>query len=296
MSSQKASYRGFCFIICASIAWGTVGVATQLIAAHNTTNALSVAFFRLALAAPIFFLGAWFLLGRRFWQIKARHLAIMLIMGTMQALYQASYTASVNATGITISTLIAICIAPVIVALVSTLLLRERLPLRALLALICALTGTVLLVAARTHVGKDQFSLLGIWLALLAATGYAIYILCGQRLTSIYHPLHINAVAFGSGALLLFLCASATHLVTTYSISGWFLLLYLGCIPTALAYGLFQAGMRTQSATITSILTLCEPLTAALLAWLIFREELGALGLLGAALLLGAMILLVKKP
>ena len=45
----------------------------------------------------------------------------------------------------------------------------------------------------------------------------------------------------------------------TLTLLGGLLLLYLGCIPTALAYVLFQAGMRSTPATLTSILTLAEP-------------------------------------
>jgi DME family drug/metabolite transporter len=68
----------------------------------------------------------------------------------------------------------------------------------------------------------------------------------------------------------------------------------MGCIPTALAYVLFQAGMHSTPATLTSILTLAEPLTAAILAWLIFRERLSLLGILGALLLLGTIFLLAR--
>ena len=45
-----------------------------------------------------------------------------------------------------------------------------------------------------------------------------------------------------------------------------------------------------------SIVTMCEPLTAALLAWILFREELGPFGLLGAGFLLGAMAIMVLVP
>ena len=68
----------------------------------------------------------------------------------------------------------------------------------------------------------------------------------------------------------------------------------MGCIPTALAYVLFQAGMRSTPATLTSILTLAEPLTAAILAWLIFGERLSPLGILGALLLLCTIFLLAR--
>lgn len=290
--SQRSSQRDFWSIVAASVAWGTVGVATQTIYTHTVTNALSLAFFRLGIATPLFLLASTFLLGRRFWQIKRRDLLIMLGMGIMQGLYQDSYNAAISYTGVTISTLIALCVAPVIVALVSPFIAHERLTRRTLIALICALTGTILLVIARSQPGKQNISLLGILLSLLAASGYAIFILCGRQLANRYHPLHVNTIAFSTGALLLFLLSIPTKLVVTYPAWEWLILLYLGCIPTALAYWLFQSGMRSLSATVVSIVTLCEPLTAALLAWLLFHEQLNLFGLLGAGLLLGTLLLL----
>jgi DME family drug/metabolite transporter len=88
--------------------------------------------------------------------------------------------------------------------------------------------------------------------------------------------------------------ALAAGFVVTYPLAGWALLLHLGLLPTALAYVLFFSGIRHITATSASIVTLVEPLTSTLLAWLLFGERLGPLGLLGAALLLGAIGLLYR--
>ena len=48
--------------------------------------------------------------------------------------------------------------------------------------------------------------------------------------------------------------------------------------------------MKALSATIVSIVTLLEPLTAAVLAWIFFHEQLNPPGLLGAILLLASMV------
>lgn len=296
MLAHTSSRRDFWLIVCASLSWGTVGVANQAIYAHVATNALSLAFFRLLIAAPLFVLASRMLPGGRLFRVKPRDLVVMILMGVMQALYQASYSASIAYAGVTVPTLVALCAAPILVALFSPFMTRERLNRLTLVALVCALFGTFLLVEAQPHTSGGGVSLLGVLLALLAGGGYAGFILCGRLLTSHYHPLHVNAVAFATGALLLFLLAMPTGLTLAYPLWAWLLLLYLGCIPTAVAYGLFQVGMRSLSATVVSIVTLCEPLAAALLAWIFFHEELGWLGLLGAALLLGAMALILLPP
>jgi DME family drug/metabolite transporter len=119
--------------------------------------------------------------------------------------------------------------------------------------------------------------------------------LSGRAVARRYHPLQINTIAFAAGALALLPVAALTGFVVTYPPMGWALLLYLGLIPSALAYGLFLTGMRSTPATVASVLTLVEPLTATILAAILFGERLGALGLLGGALLLGAILVLALK-
>lgn len=295
MSSQNTSRRDFLLIVCASISWGTVGIANQTMYTYGVTNAFSLSFLRLAIATPLFFLACWMRLGRNLFRIKPRDLGVMMLMGSMIALSQACYVAALASAGVGVSTLIAICAAPVIIAVFSALITRERLTPMTLLALLAALGGTILLVGTHSH-SDGTVSLPGIGLAFLSACGYAGFILCGRLLTNSYHPFQISSVAFGTGALLLLVCASSTRLVIVYPAWGWLILLYLGCIPTALGYGLFQIGIRSVSATVASIVTMCEPLTAAVLAWILFREELGPFGLLGAGFLLGAMGMILIIP
>jgi DME family drug/metabolite transporter len=283
---------GLWLIMGAATLWGTTGVVTQALYRLSATNALSVAFLRLAVAALVLLLFCWRMLGRRLWQVKRRDALLMLGMGAMQATSQYAYFAAIAQCGVTIATLVTICLAPVLVALLAALLLRERLTRGMLVALVCAVGGTALLTGAPA--GGERFNnlLLGVLLSLLSAVTYALVILIGRALSGRYHSLQVNAVSFGSGALLLLACSLTMPLVLRYPVAGWLLVLYLGGIPTALAYVAFQIGMRSTPATLTSILTFCEPLTAAVLAWVFFGERLSALGMVGALLLLGTIGLL----
>jgi drug/metabolite transporter, DME family len=296
MFSHHTFRRDFLLIVCASIFWGTIGIANLALYTSSATNALSLTFLRLALATPLLFLACWLRLGRQIFAIKRRDLAIMMGMGSMMAISQACYIAAIPTAGVSISTLIAICVVPVIIALFSALVTRERLTPLTLFALAGAVGGTILLVAARPHINEENVAFIGVFLAFLSACAYAGFILCGRQLTGSYHPLQVNFVAFGTGAMLLLICASFTGLAFTYSIQGWLILLYIGWVPGALGYALFQTGMRSLSATVASIVTMCEPLTATLLSWIFFREELGPFGLLGACCLLGAMLVILLAP
>ncbi|MET9777874.1 DMT family transporter [Streptomyces sp. NPDC006367] len=70
------------------------------------------------------------------------------------------------------------------------------------------------------------------------------------------------------------------------------LILYLGAVPTALAYTLFFAGLGVVRATTASVVALVEPLTAAVIGVLVFGERLNAIVLTGTALLLFAVVFL----
>jgi len=72
------------------------------------------------------------------------------------------------------------------------------------------------------------------------------------------------------------------------------LLAALGIGPTAVAYTLYFRGLRTASASTAALLSLIEPLTAAVLATLVLGNRLSATGMIGAALLLAAVVRTVR--
>lgn len=292
ISTRAGARSGLLLVMLSAMMWGTVGVTTKTLYGLTATNPLSIGFFRLALAAPALFLGCGFLLGRRTFQVRRRDAAVMLLLGATMALYQVCYFGAIARVGVAVAVLITLCVAPVIVAVLSALLTKERPTGRMLLALGCALAGTAMLVEIQPGSGAQSAVLVGVLLALASAFGYAVVVLLSRRLAGRYHPLQPVAIGSGFGALLLWALALPGGLVLNYPPLGWGLLLYLGLVPTALAYGLFLAGVRHTLATVASIATLLEPLTSTVLAWLIFGERFSRLGVFGAILLAVAMVLL----
>jgi len=213
------------------------------------------------------------------------------------AAYQVCYFSAVPRTSVAVTALLAICTAPLMVAGLSRLLLQERFARITLLALAVGITGTVMLVVGPTGgrvrlAGEFAF---GALLALGAALAYAFVVVLSKRLLLEMNPLAIVGLSFPIGAGLLSPVALHSSSIPQTG-TQWGLLLYLGVIPTALAYILYIFGLRTTSATVASIVTLLEPLTATTLGFLLFGERLGALCLMGAVLLLGALLLTVRAP
>ncbi|HKD77778.1 MAG TPA: DMT family transporter, partial [Ktedonobacterales bacterium] len=182
-------------IMLAAMLWGTVGVSTQTLYHLSATNPLSVGFFRLAIAVPALGLGCSVVLGRRSLRIAGRDLARFALMGLTLAQYQACFFAAIVRVGVAVATLITLCLAPVIVAVLSAVLLRERPTRRALVALACALAGIACVVGRGTVSSQMGADLWGTLLACGSALGYAVMALTGRSIARRHHPLQINAVA-----------------------------------------------------------------------------------------------------
>jgi DME family drug/metabolite transporter len=281
------------WITLAAMLWGTVGVSTQAIYHLAPTNPLSIGFFRLTLALPGLLVACWLVLGRSALRMSRRDALVAGLLGLLLASYQASFFAAIRAAGVSIAVLVTLCTAPVIVAILTAILTRERPSRRVLVAMGCALLGTTLLLGGPGEAGAGEGVLLGVLLALGAALGYAAITLCGRAVSG-SHPLQVTTISFVTGGLLLLVLALPSGFVATYPAEGWALLLYLGLVPTALAYGVFLIGMRSVSATVATVVTLLEPLVGTLLAVALFGERLGSAGALGAALLLGAVLALYR--
>lgn len=221
----------------------------------------------------------------------------MLGAGSLVALYQVAFYASLPKIGVSIATVISLCSAPVIVAVLSAVITRERPTATTLAALVCAVIGTGLLVNVQPSTQQNDV-LGGVALALLAGTLYAINTLVGRKLGSggRAHPLQTATVGFTFGALLLLGIALSAGLVLTYPLEGWLRLSYLGIFPTAVGYSIFFTGMRTTSAATASIAALLEPLTSTVIAVSVLHEPLSPQALLGGGLLLVAMgVLLLDR-
>jgi drug/metabolite transporter, DME family len=103
-------------------------------------------------------------------------------------------------------------------------------------------------------------------------------------------------VAFGTGAVVLLPVLALGDLGWLSGPGGVALALYLGAVPTALAYVLFARGLREVSAAETATLTLAEPLTAALLGVAVLGERPGPIAAAGALLILAGLALLALRP
>ena len=206
------------------------------------------------------------------------------------AVYQLSFFAAVDRTGVAVGTVVALGSAPAIAGVAGRLLDGEPLTARWGQATALACAGVVILVLGGGGASVDPF---GIALAVVSGSGYATYTILAKRLLRLGHaPERVMAASFSLGALLLVPVLIAGDMAWLGSAQGLAMALFLGAIPTALAYVLFARGLRRLTPGETATLTLAEPLTATGLGIVALGERPGAVAAVGAALVLAGLLAL----
>lgn len=290
---------GLLLVAVAAASWGTTGATMAWLARDADASPLLVGWSRLAIAAPCLVLAASVVprpgarhATRRRWPARA-DLPLCAALGLAMAAYQVCYFRAVTLTGVAAAALLAICSAPLLIAVLATLFLGERLGPLGQLSLGMAVAGTALLVVGPRGLGEvaGHFGL-GALLALGAGVSYAVYAVAAKGLLARVAPLSVSAITFALAAMFLAPALLGEPAPGRAIAAGWPLLLYLGVGPTAVAYALFTAGLGRVPATAAGIVSLLEPLTATTLGLAVFGERLGAVGLAGALLLLAALALL----
>jgi drug/metabolite transporter, DME family len=211
------------------------------------------------------------------------------------AAYQASFFAAVDVTGVAVGTIVALGSAPAITGALEWLLHGRRPPGRWAAATALACAGVVLLALAGGS--EAGISPLGVGLAVIAGGSYATYTLASKRLLEDGHaPESVMAALFGLGAVALAPVLLLAETGPLTSPDGLALVLFLGIVPTAVAYVLFARGLRALQASEAATITLLEPVTAAALGVFVLGERVTGAGLVGAALVLSALGLLAARP
>ena len=275
-------------VLSAAVLFGTTGTA-QAVAPE--IEPLVVGASRIAVGAALLVLVA-LLLGRL--RVGGGRRATLL-GGACVALYQATFFAAAAETGVAIAAVVALGAAPAFTGVLARTFAGERLHWRWAAATALASAGVALLVLGGGSGGDVSPG--GVGLALMSGAGYAGYAVLGKRMLEAGGtPEGVMAAVFGTGAVLLLPVLAIVPLGELTAPGGIALALYLGAIPTALAYILFARGLERIGAGEAATLTLAEPLTAAALGVIALGERPGAAAALGATLVLSGLVLLALRP
>ena len=187
-----------------------------------------------------------------------------------------------------------VSLGPVLIALLAGRLLGEGYPRWLLIGAGVAFLGAVLIAAATA--GADGSDVVGVLLCLLAALGWAVGVLAQKPVLRRLPALQVTAIACIVGAITCLPFAGQLtgdmRRASGGAVAG---LVYLGLVPTAVAFGTWAYALSRMDAGRLAVTTYLVPPLTILLAWPVLGETPRPLALLGGVVALSGVLISRRK-
>jgi drug/metabolite transporter (DMT)-like permease len=232
-------------------------------------------------------------------QLSAREWILALLSGTFLALHFAVWVTSLQYTSVA-SSVVLVSTTPLWVALLSPLVLRERVGAAAYVGLVLALVGgtvvglsdactwqagSIACPAAAAFFGGTAF--LGDFLALAGAWMAAGYMLVGRKLRAKMDLIPYIFVVYGMSAILLVaFMFGLGESPLGFSPVTYLWLVLLALVPQLLGHSIFNWSLKYIPVSLVSITLLGEPVGSTILAYFILQQQPGWAKIGGAVLIL----------
>jgi drug/metabolite transporter (DMT)-like permease len=253
--------------------------------------ALSIAFYRNAMAAALFLPLAW---ARRkeVRRLSRRDLAIALLSGALLALHFGVWIASLSFTTVAASVVL-VTASPIFVAAASRALFGERVGTGTFVGILVGLVGAA--VVSGGDLGLSPRAAGGDMLALAGGVAAAGYFVAGRRLRTRMSLFAYVGVVYSTCAILLLPAAAIGGRLTGFSGKTWAMFALLAAIPQALGHTVFNYLLKDLEATLVAISVMGEPVGSTLLALAFFAEVPPWTAVLGGCLILGGIHVAVTR-
>ncbi len=204
-----------------------------------------------------------------------------LCVAVIYALNAISFVFAVENTRVA-NVLIILAATPLIAALLSVIVLRERVAGATWAAIAMGMSGVVIVVGDGLRTGTS----LGDAFALITASALAVTFIIIRR------NRHVNMVpAAALGALLSALLVAPLAEPMAVPPGNWGLLLLLGFVVMPVSFGLITLGPRTLPAPEVALLMLLETVLGPLWVWLVIGEAPSDTTFIGGAIVIAAVVL-----
>lgn len=279
--------RAVVAVVGAAALFGTVG--TALAKAPEGFDPLAAGVLRLLVGG----LGLVFLARRTLGALR-RSRRVLAVGAFTVAIYQLGFFSATRSTGVAVATLVTIGVSPIASRIVGAIRRRPAPNRSWYVASSVVLGGLVLLVAFGS--AEVEIDAGGVLAAVLAGSAYAAY----TESAAVMIDRGIPPTTALAGMFFVAGIVTAPLLVwrgidLLQSGRGLVVLGYLGLVTLTVAYVSFGWGLRHLPPTTVVMLTMVEPVMAAVLATVVLSERLSLVGWLGAALVVAGMPIVARS-
>ena len=277
----------------AAIAAAIVAVSTaSILIRWSDSDAFTIAFYRLGFATLIILPFALLDRATPLRSLLRRDVLLMAGIGVVLAAHFALWITSLKTAGVTVaSSVVLVTSHPVMVALVSHFLLKERVSRMTAAGIALGFAGVVGIAVA--DLGVSTTTLGGDLAALGGGLMAGIYFLAGRRLRQRVSLPVYAFVVYGTAALAMFVLALGTGRLAPVGDVRRELLLFgaMAIIPQIGGHTLYNWSLRFVTAPVVSVSLVGEPIGSSLLAWALLGEVPSNLVAIGALLALAGIFL-----
>jgi drug/metabolite transporter (DMT)-like permease len=288
MASRSA--KGYLCVVAAAIMWAVSGTTGKALFETGITP-IEVVQVRATLGSLL--LAVVFVARRKdLLRIRRADVGYFLFLGgVVMALVQLTYFSAISRLHVAAAILLQY-MAPILVAGFSMLFWKERPTAAKFASLLLSFLGCYLVVGGY-NLQFLQMNRVGIVWGLGAAVCYAGYALLGERGMHRYSPWTVLFYALAFSAVSWHIFYQPFHYLRAgYSLSQWAGLCYIAVFGTAIPFGLYFVGINYVRSTRAMITATLEPISAGFIAYLFLGEALDPLQMIGAALVIGAIVTL----
>lgn len=285
--------RGYFLIVAASVLWGTMGILAKFSYEYGVQPATLIALRQIAGFTTL--LVVLVLFDRRSLKVEKRDVALLLVLGVFAVSFQrVSYFYSISFTTATVAAILFYTY-PVFVNVFAWFFLREKVAFGHLVAIVLTFLGVAFVVRVY-DVAALRVNFVGILFGLACSLLFVLYFLLTKRLRSRYAGWTLTLYGDGIGALVLLPVVAVSYSeVVVFPVELWLLILAIAWFPSLLAYVLYSSALKFVRASKGSVLSVIEPLSAAVLSMVFIGERLELLQTLGIAVALAGVVLLFRK-
>ncbi|QEO10585.1 DMT family transporter [Protaetiibacter larvae] len=276
------------------LAWASAFIVIRGVAPEIGGGALALG----RLTAGSVAIGALLLVTRRWLRPSGREWALLVLYGVA---WFGAYNVTLNLAEHTLdagTTAMIVNIGPILIALGAGLFLGEGIPRWLAIGAGVAFTGVLLIGLATSVFGSGgRIDVAGVIWAVASAVTYAVGVLAQKPLVRRLPPVQVTFLGcvIGMVACLPFAGQLVAEASVASSAALWGVV-YLGVVPTALAFTSWGYALARVPAGQLGISTYLVPPLAILAGWLVFREVPGVLAVIGGVLCLTGVALSRRRP
>jgi drug/metabolite transporter (DMT)-like permease len=251
-----------------------------------------------------------FVISKSWHEIKAipkRTFGFLVLAGLFLGLHFATWITSLEYTSVA-SSVVLVATAPLWVALLSPLFLKEKINSAVFVGLIISLVGSIIVgINSACHFTGGHLAcisvgslfegkvIIGNLLALAGALFASGYLMAGRRVRSTLSLLTYTFLVYGIAAVVLIILVAVSGTpVVAYSTPTWIWIVLLAVVPQLIGHSTFNYFLKTLSAAFVSIALLGEPIGTIILAYLFLHESPSFLEVGGGLLILVGIFIASK--